>query len=125
MDFQSIIIESPRAFIFMEENKDNLNKDNKTSLPNSDKMDWRPVLVFYAKTTAWIVFPLVLGVLAASYVGKSEGSQTLFLALIMLGFGVTCFGIYREIKNYKKSLDIPSIKEVEDKLKNVSKPDTK
>lgn len=80
------------------------NIENKDNLNNS-KDWWKPVLIFYAKTTSWILFPLLLGILAGKYVGKSTGSQTLFFVFIMIGFGITCFGIYREIKNYKKNLE--------------------
>jgi hypothetical protein len=66
---------------------------------------WRPVLIFYAKTTSWIIFPLVLAILLGNYVSKFTGSQFLFFACMMAGFGVTCFGIYREIKKYKKGLE--------------------
>ena len=87
----------------MVKDKDNPNNDN---LPRQGGESWmKPVLIFYAKTTSWIIFPLLLGVLAGKYVGQSTGSQILFFAFIMLGFGVTCFGIYREIKNYKKDLE--------------------
>jgi hypothetical protein len=67
-------------------------------------MNWTPVIVFYVKTTSWIIFPLVIGGLLGRYVGQSTGSQSLFFVLIMLSFGITCFGIYREIKKYKKTL---------------------
>ena len=62
-------------------------------------------MIFYVKTTSWIVFPLVLGLLGGQYVGKSTGSQSLFFVFIMVGFGLTCYGIYREIKQYKKQLE--------------------
>ena len=75
----------------MEEEKKNLN---------SNKHYWRPVLVFYAKTTAWIVLPLILAVIA----GRNMNSKLSFV-LVMIGFGISCFGIYREIKEYKKDLD--------------------
>ncbi|MDD5721304.1 MAG: hypothetical protein PHT16_02570 [Candidatus Pacebacteria bacterium] len=68
-------------------------------------MNWRPVIIFYVKTTSWIVFPLVLGYLGGSFISKSAGSQSLFFIIIMLGFGITCYGIYREIKQYKKDLE--------------------
>jgi len=67
-------------------------------------MNWTPVIVFYVKTTSWIIFPLILGLLVGKYVGNSTGSQVLFFIAIMIGFGITCFGIYKEIKEYKKSL---------------------
>lgn len=86
----------------MEENKDNLIKENKVE---NEKHYWRPVMVFYAKTTAWIILPLALAILINQYFGKSTGSQSLFLAFIMAGFGITCFGMYKEIKKYRKDLD--------------------
>ena len=76
---------------------------------NNEKMDWRPVIFFYIKTTSWIIFPLLLGLLGGSYVKKSFGSQTLFFLLLMLGFGITCYGIYREVKQYKKTLEKDNI----------------
>ena len=77
---------------------------------NKDKTDknaswWKPVMIFYVKTTSWIIFPLVLAFLIGNHFGKTLGSQTLFLVCIMAGFGISCSGIYREIKNYKKDLD--------------------
>jgi len=80
------------------ENKD-LNKE-------SNNAWWKPVLIFYAKTTSWIIFPLLLGVLGGQYVSKSVGSQVLFFIFVILGFLITCLGIYREIKQYKKDLGI-------------------
>jgi len=79
----------------MDENKNNFKKD---------KSWWKPVMIFYAKTTSWIIFPLVLAVLASNYLNKS-GNQTVFFVFIMIGFGITCSGVYKEIKEYKKDLD--------------------
>jgi len=64
-------------------------------------MNWQPVIVFYVKTTSWIVLPLAIGLIA----GRFVESQTLFFILLMAGFGITCAGIYREIKQYKKQLE--------------------
>jgi len=58
-------------------------------------------MIFYVKTTSWIVLPLVIGLIA----GKFTENQTLFFIFLMLGFGITCFGIYKEIKQYKKQLE--------------------
>ena len=88
----------------MLENND-INKENTVS-KQSNFDYWKPVMFFYVKTTSWIVLPLLFGVLAGGYVGKSVGSQTVFFLFVMLGFAVTCFGIYREIKQYKKSLEV-------------------
>jgi len=68
-------------------------------------MNWTPVVVFYVRTTSWIIFPLVIGWLLGGYVGESTGSQSMFFILMMASFGITCFGIYREIKKYKKTLE--------------------
>ena len=84
---------------------------------NNNKDWWKPVMVFYAKTTSWIIFPLLLGILGGNYVGRSTGSQVLFFVFVMLGFGITCFGIYREIKNYKKDLDLSSYKTIDGQVK--------
>ena len=92
----------------MEENKD-LNKEN-TGVYKDDKDWWKPVMYFYVKTTSWIIVPLVLGVIGGRYVSRSVGSQVLFFVFVMLGFLVTCLGIYREIKQYKKGLDPTSPK---------------
>jgi len=80
----------------MADEKNNINKE---------KSWMRPVLFFYVKTTAWIIFPLILALLIGNYFNKSTQSQTLFLVCIMAGFGVTCSGVYKEIKNYKKDLE--------------------
>lgn len=67
---------------------------------------WRPVLIFYAKVTSWIIFPLVLGVLLAKNISENTSSQVLFFVIIILGFMITCFGIYKELKIYKRDLEI-------------------
>jgi len=82
------------------------NNINKDSLPKQGgEAWWKPVMIFYAKTTSWIIFPMILALLAGRYVSRSVGSQVLFFIFIMAGFLVTCLGIYREIKDYKKGLD--------------------
>ena len=67
---------------------------------------WRPVILFYAKTTSWIIFPLILGIFLAKYISNNTSSQILFFVIIILGFIITCFGIYKEVKIYKKNLEI-------------------
>jgi len=87
----------------MEENKENLAK-NDNPRPGGASW-WKPIALFYAKTTSWIIIPLILAFWGGQYVGKSFGSQSLFFVCVVFGFLITCFGIYREIKNYKKNLD--------------------
>jgi hypothetical protein len=89
----------PLGFYFcnMESEKQDLDKQ--------DKHYWRPVMVFYAKSTAWVLFPLILALVVNKYFLKDYDSQNVFLAVLLAGFGITCFGIYKEIKKYKESLD--------------------
>ena len=81
-----------------------LEKKDQNSKKREDAW-WRPIMFFYVKTTSWIIFPLILAIFAGKYVSQSIGSQTVFFLFIMLGFVITCWGIYREIKQYKKDLD--------------------
>ena len=67
---------------------------------NKDNAWLKPVMLFYAKTTSWIVFPLVLAIVLGKYIGEENRAL-----LLILGFGATCFGLYREIKQYKKELE--------------------
>ena len=64
-------------------------------------MNWQPVIIFYVKTTAWVVLPLVIGLI----VGNFTKNQMFFFISLMVGFGITCAGIYKEIKEYKKTLN--------------------
>lgn len=83
----------------------NMDKNDKKLISKEDMMIYKPVLFFYVKTTSWIIFPLIVATLAGRYVEKSFGSQTIFFITVMIGFGITCYGIYREVKSYKKSLE--------------------
>ncbi len=79
------------AFIFVIEEKKQLN--------SKENAWWRPVLIFYAKTTSWIIFPLLIAIILAKKVAPAY-----YLLFVLAGFGITCFGIYKEIKQYKKDL---------------------
>ena len=88
----------------MEEKDQNLSKKDNTEQQNGFSF-WKPMIIFYAKTTSWIVFPLILAVFGGKFVTKTFQSQSIFFLFIIVGFLITCFGIYREIKNYKKDLE--------------------
>jgi hypothetical protein len=70
-----------------------------------DNQWYKPAMIFYAKVTSWIIFPLLVFLLIGRYIKNSTGNQVFFLLCLMISFGITCFGIYREIKIYQKSLD--------------------
>jgi magnesium-transporting ATPase (P-type) len=78
----------------MESNQGKFNENNAW---------WKPAMFFYAKVTSWIIFPIIVAVIFNNYLLK--GSQVLFFALMSFGFVVTCYGIYKEIKIYKRDLD--------------------
>lgn len=107
-------------FFVMNEDNSNLNKEIIPAKKN-DKVWLKPVLIFYIKTTSWIIFPLVIGILGGQYVGKSTGSQIIFFVFMILGFLVTCLGIYREIRQYKKGLDPTSPEATKGQVNNESK----
>ncbi|MEO5634987.1 MAG: hypothetical protein ABIS26_01395 [Candidatus Paceibacterota bacterium] len=80
-----------------------MTEDNKTT--NKEKAWWQPVMIFYVKTAGWIMIPLLVALFLGNYVKETTQSQALFFGSIMLGFAITCYGIYREIKTYKKDLE--------------------
>jgi hypothetical protein len=63
------------------------------------KTNWRPVIFFYVRTTSWIILPLLIAIIFSKKI-----SPELYFLFVILGFGITCFGIYKEIKQYKKYL---------------------
>lgn len=71
-----------------------MENDNIEQNKESDQW-WRPVLFFYVKVTAWIATPAVVAFIVG---GKS------FYFILVAGFLLTIYGIYREIKIYKKTL---------------------
>ena len=62
---------------------------------------WQPALIFYGKVTSWIIAPLLLAFLFS----KKFTDTGWFIVIIIAGFLITCFGIYREVKVYKKSIE--------------------
>ncbi|MCX6755157.1 MAG: hypothetical protein NT068_01260 [Candidatus Nomurabacteria bacterium] len=66
---------------------------------------WKPVMVFYIKTTSWIILPVLIVVLSNKFLFKIQESSFVYLGLLALGFGITCSGIYKEIKEYQKTLN--------------------
>lgn len=79
----------------MEDKGENLKENKK----KSNYEVFRPVLIFYAKTTSWIILPLVAGLIVKKYF-----TPQLSLVIMLVAFLITCYGIYREIKQYKQEL---------------------
>ncbi len=68
-------------------------------------------MMFYAKVTSWIIAPVGIAIIVVKMTERND----LFFIAVILGFIITIYGIYREIKKYKKDL------EIEDKNKNGDK----
>ncbi len=68
-------------------------------------------MMFYAKVTSWIIAPLGIAFIATKITERND----LFFIAVIVGFLITIYGIYREIKKYKKDL------EEQDKKKNGDK----
>lgn len=77
--------------------------EEEKQLNNKREDWWRPAMFFYAKVTSWIILPILVAVFLSKYVDRNN--QILFFVLIIIGFGITCFGIYKEIKIYQKNIN--------------------
>ena len=71
---------------------------------NKKENNWKvTAMAFYAKTTAWILFPVLFSLLIKNLF--SLNSDFAFPILMGLSFGATCYGIFKEIKKYQKGLE--------------------
>ena len=87
---------------FMCDHKSMNTEENKK---NTGEAWWKPAMVFYGKVTGWIIAPLMVAVVVWKYFGRTLGSQIWFFVLILFVFCITIYGIWREIKIYKKDLE--------------------
>lgn len=72
--------------------------------PEQKKNDYaylQPVMMFYAKVTSWIIAPVGIAILVIRITKRSD----LFFIAVIIGFLITIYGIYCEIKKYKKNLE--------------------
>jgi len=77
-----------------------MEEDNKIQ-ENTNYSIYRSIFMFYAQITSWIIAPLGVGILIV----KITDNRSLFFPVLVLGFFITIFGIYKEIKKYKKDLE--------------------
>ena len=78
----------------MEENKQNFNNGGPW---------WKPGVELFSEVSTWIVVPIVLALIAGKALDTHFGTKpVIFLALTGFAFLVTCYGVYRVIKNYIK-----------------------
>lgn len=76
----------------MEEDKKKLNS-------------WVPAMQIFSEISTWIVVPIILALIGGKALDAHYGTKPIiFLCFAGLGFLVTCFGMYRVVKNYIKKL---------------------
>jgi F0F1-type ATP synthase assembly protein I len=82
----------------MEEIKQNLKDNNNGPW-------WKPGVQILSEVSSWIVTPIVLALIFGKMLDARYGTKpTIFLTFAAFGFLITCFGIYRVMKNYMKKL---------------------
>lgn len=72
---------------------------------------WKPAVEIFSEISTWIVVPIVLALVGGKALDAHYGTKPIiFFSLAGFGFLITCFGIFRIVKNYIKKL-----KEIEKK----------
>jgi F0F1-type ATP synthase assembly protein I len=80
----------------MEENKQNLNNKGPW---------WKPGVELFSEVSTWIIVPIVLALIFGKMLDVHYGTKpVIFLSFAGFGFLITCFGIFRIMKNYMKKL---------------------
>ena len=91
-----ILKESLNGFVFVEENQQNSNRKGAW---------WAPAMQLMGDVSTWIVVPIVLALVFGKMLDTHFGTKPIiFLTLAGFAFLVTCFGIFRIMKNYMKKL---------------------
>ncbi len=66
---------------------------------------WAPAVQIFSDVSTWIVVPIVCALIFGKMLDTHFGTTpTIFLSLAGFAFLITCFGMYRVIKNYMKKL---------------------
>ena len=82
---------------------------------------WKSGVQIMSDVSTWIVVPIVCALIFGKMLDTHYGTKpVIFLFFAGLGFLVTCFGMYRVIKNYLKTL-----KESTPDVKPGSRPEDK
>jgi F0F1-type ATP synthase assembly protein I len=73
---------------------------------NKKKLNtWAPAMQIMSEISTWIVVPIVLALIAGKALDTHFGTKpVIFLSLTGFAFIVTCFGMYKVVKNYIKKL---------------------
>lgn len=66
---------------------------------------WKPAMQIFSEVSTWIAVPIIVALVAGKALDRHYGTQpVIFLVFAGLGFLVTCFGMYRIVKNYVKKV---------------------
>ena len=86
----------------MNEEKKNFNNG---PLPRQGGVKWRPAMQILSQVSTWIVVPIVLALVFGKMLDTYFGTKpVIFLVFAGIGFLVTCFGMYKVVKDYIKKL---------------------
>jgi F0F1-type ATP synthase assembly protein I len=70
--------------------------------------NWAPAIQIMTEVSTWIIGPIVIALIAGKALDSHFGtSPVIFLSLTGLAFLITCFGMYRVVKNYMKTIQPP------------------
>ena len=83
---------------------------------------WKPAMQIFGDVSTWIVVPIVCALVFGKMLDAHYGTKpVIFLIFAGLGFLVTCFGMYRVVKDYIQKLkdtDSLSHKASDEQVKN-------
>ncbi|MFH1200777.1 MAG: AtpZ/AtpI family protein [bacterium] len=82
------------------------NNQNNNDLPRQGGgLWWKPAVELFAQVSTWVVVPIVLALIFGKMLDVRYGTKPIiFLVFAGLGFLITCFGLFRVIKDYIKKL---------------------
>ena len=99
------------GFIFVEDNKQNLNKG-----PSSWGKGpwWKPAFEIFSEISTWIAVPIILAVVAGKALDNHYGTKPwIFIGFVVISFLFSSFGLVRSVRKYADK-----IKESEKEIKN-------
>jgi len=86
---------------------------------NTKEPWWKDGIIIFSKVSGYIIVPVILGSYIGKYLDQKYNTEpTLFLVSIGIAFISTIFLIWREMKVYKKKLDLSAQAEKEENQKN-------
>jgi len=66
---------------------------------------WKPAMQIFSEVSTWIAVPIIVALIVGKALDRHYGTQPIiFLVFAGLGFLVTCFGMYKVVKNYVKKM---------------------